>query len=427
MSGILNFCRTFREDLVVSSSAPSPEIDLSWQMREREARLLASLVRTSRLTVLYGETDLGRTELLTGGVVPLLRRRESDVVGRTTRESCVVIPFPDRRSRLGGRFSVRPAELVVYFDAWSEQPLTGLRHCILGAAAARSVANETPGLCLSDMLEALGKQKDLQFLIVLDRFEELIALDASVTDRFIDEFCEAVNRSGLCANFLLSLSEDSRPRLEGLRQRIQGFDDFSVRLMRWNGVVEQPPVSHDVAPTVSLNTTPESVVPVLIRATPALPAAESKVPLPPADRSRAVERAARARARLDCAAAGPHVPIETRAVYAFIESTLAETAKSSRLDPWKNVGHAGTVSAPVPPQTAKRNKEGFATPDGAVEPVLALPARDALMRGTSTLHAGESAPEYGAAAMVVPASASFVGVSLQSAMSWIERRIRPKP
>ena len=384
----------------MTSSDASPEIDLSWQMREREARLLAALMRTSRLTVLYGETGPGRTALLTDGVVPLLRRRESDAVGDTKRESRVVISFPDRRSRLGGRFSAHLAELLVFFDAWSEQPLAGLRNCILDAASMRACADETSGSSLADMLATLGKRNDLQFLVVLDRFEELIALDAAVTERFVDEFCEAVNRVGLCANFLLSLSEDSRPRLEGLRQRIQGFDDFSVRLLRWNSVVEQAPRSPDVAPV--------STGPVLTSRT-----VESKVALHAPERSRSGEKAARARAKLVRVPASPHMPIETKAVYAFIESTLTETARSSRLDPWQDVLHAGPI-----PVTGPLQGQAVVAPNALEVPI----------RVASRVLAHRLAPENGEATSSAPAleSASAAGMSLQSALSWLERRIRPK-
>ena len=402
----------------MTNSDASPEIDLSWQMREREARLLAALMRTSRLTVLYGETGPGRTALLTDGVRPLLRRRESDAVGEKARESRVVISFPDRRSRLGGRFSAHLAELVVFFDAWSEQPLAGLRNCILDAASMCAFADETSESSLADMLATLGKREDWQFLIVLDRFEEFIALDTTAAERFVDEFCEAVNQVGLCANFLLSLSEDSRPRLEGLRQRIQGFDDSSVRLLRWNSVVEQTPRSPDVvldlALPVSLNTAPEPKMgPVLPGSALASRTAELKVTLPAAGRSRSGEKAARARAKLARVAAGPHVPIETKAVYAFIESTLTETARSSRLDPWQDVPHAGPVPVTGPLQG---------------QPVVAPVAGDAQMRVASRVHARQLAPENGEATSSAPAleSTSVAATSLQSALNWLERRIRLK-
>ena len=424
----------------MSISAPSPEIDLSWQMREREARLLAELMRSSRLTVLYGETGPGRTALLTGGVVPLLRRRETDAVGQTTRESRVVIPFPDRRSRVGGRFPARLAELVVFFDAWSEQPLAGLRSCILNTASARTLVDETSGFGLADMLAALGQRKNLQFLIVLDRFEQLIALDAAVREHFINEFCEAVNRVGLCANFLLSLSEDAKPRLDSLRRRIQGFDDFSVRLLRWNSVVEQAPVLSDVAPTVSLSKAPEHMVPVLKGAALASGTSEPKVALLAFDRGRSGEKSARrARAKLARAAAGPHVPIETKAVYAFIESTLTETAKSSRFDPWQNVPHASTVSATSALEMTTLDEGELANSDGAGQVVTAPPVREAQWRGASTAlvrqpanGSGESIAGAGASASAsasadMSASASFARVSLQSALKWLGRRIRPKP
>jgi len=407
----------------VTSSAPSPEIDLSWQMREREARLLAELMRTSRLTVLYGETGPGRTALLTDGVVPLLRRRESDTVGKTPREARVVIPFPDRRSRQSGRHSARLAELVVFCDTWSGEPLSGLRKCILEATPTRAAAIELSGAGLADMLDALGKRHDLQFLIVLDRFEELVGLDVAINDPFIHEFCEAVNRVGLCANFLLSLSDDAKPRLEGLRRRIQGFDDFSVRLLRWNSVVEHPPVLDNVKLVDAANTSPERAVPRLQDEVQILRKAESKVTLPAADRSRSSDKAARARAKLARAAAGPRVPIETSAVYAFIESTLTETAKSSQFDPWQSPAPPETTETTVPHGPEVIEGE-FANFGGASQASAGAPGKEAPLQGAGVSAAPHPAPAHDDAES---ASASFAGGSFQAALKWLERHILPKP
>lgn len=407
----------------MTSGAPSPEIDLSWQMREGEARLLAELMRTSRLTVLYGETGPGRTALLTGGVVPLLRRRETDTAGKTPREARVVIPFPDRRTRQSGRLPSRMAELVVFFDTWSDEPSSDLRRCILEASPTRAAADATCGIGLADMLESLGKRQDLQFLIVLDRFEELVAQDATVNGRFIDEFCEAVNRVGLCANFLLSLSEAAKPRLDGLRRQIQGFDDFSVRLLRWNSVVDQTPISDGLAAAVDLRTASERAAHVANTAVATPLHAEPKVASPVADRPRVPrdKAAARAHAKTIRAAALPHVPIETSAVYAFIESILTQTAKSGRSDTWQNAatGDAPEPSAPGGSKVTDGRSRNFDDPGhagnqaSAREKPLGVVIASKLRRPT---HGHDDA---------AGTSAPFAN-SLHSALRWLERQIRPK-
>ena len=312
----------------MTHSAASFEIDLSWRMREREAQLLAGLLRSSRLTVLYGEPGYSRSELLSEGVLPLLRRRTTDTAGQAVRESRVVIPFSDRRAQRAGASSPRVAERVVVFGDWGTAPLDALRRTIFAGLPSDLVA-ELEGVRLADALEVVCERLEAQLLILLDGFEQFwnLALGEGESARFVDELTEAVNRRSLRVNFLLSVSEECEARLGELRHRIPGFDDSTLRLLRWQSVVKQIPVLRDVA-----------LPPV-----PAIAAAERTISESPPAQPSLQERAMHVAAAIPTTApaptrarssrnATPPAPIKAENVYAFIESTLSKTA--SAFEPW---------------------------------------------------------------------------------------------
>ena len=309
-------------------------------MREHEARLLAELLRTSRLTVLSGETAGVRTGLLTGEVIPLLQRRARDVADGTALEMRVVIPFPDRRGRTFGRASQRTAELVVYFDAWSALPLDALRASINAATPADAFTG-VPDARLADALTAVGRYLDVQILIVLDRFDEFLngVLDASAVEQFTDEVSEAINRTDLRANFLLSLTDEAAPRLDGLRRRIPGFDDFSLRLRRGQSQDDRAPHRDSAVPqqpVPSLKGLASESISML---------AYQRSTLSVADQSKYHRNASKVNVKAARAAVSPRVPIQTEEVYAFIELSLAEIARPTHCDPEEAIQPVDMASA----------------------------------------------------------------------------------
>ena len=329
------------DPIAVTNNVPSPEFDLARQMREHEARLLADLLRTSRLTVLSGETAGVRTGLLTGEVIPLLQRRARDVPDGTAREIRVVIPFPDRRGRAFGRASQRAAELVVYFDVWSASPLDALRTSINAATPADAFTG-APDARLADALTAVGRHLDVQILIVLDRFDEFLngALNASAVEQFTDEVSEAINRTDLRANFLLSLTDEAAPRLDGLRRRIPGFDDFSLRLRRGQSQDDRAPHRDSAVPqqpVPSLKGLASESISML---------AYQRSTLSVADQSQYHRNASKVNVKAARAAVStPRVPIRTEEVYAFIELSLAEIARPTHCDPEEAIQPVDMASA----------------------------------------------------------------------------------
>ena len=203
------------------------------QAHDQEARLLVELLRTSRLALLFGPAGSDKTALLQHDLMPLMRRRAVDQpASDLVRETGVVVPFQDRRSRDAIRASKRRREIIVYFDDWTEAPLAALQARIHQAAAVPLPAATTPRTSLGDTLSALSGLLNATVIILLDRFEQLLngAPDRPGVTEFTDDLVGAVNEPGLSANFLIALDEAARPKLTTLRKRIPGFDDFSLKL-----------------------------------------------------------------------------------------------------------------------------------------------------------------------------------------------------
>ena len=163
--------------------------------RERETTVICANLMASRLTVLYGETGVGKSSVLCAGVAQELRRRAG-------------------------------AHAVVLFDNWKDDPAAGLNAAVseaVGVPATRSLA---------DTLEAGAAQLGGDVFVVLDGFEEyfLYHEDEEGAGTFLEEFPEAIRRPGLRASFVVALREDSLARLDRFKASIPGLFGNYLRL-----------------------------------------------------------------------------------------------------------------------------------------------------------------------------------------------------
>jgi TRAP-type uncharacterized transport system substrate-binding protein len=214
----------------VTTTAPFPGNDLGWHERDREAHLLAGLLRMSRLTLLYGEPGSGKTTLLRSGVMPLLRRRGIDRLVDRPKQARVVVPFPDRRAHSRATGSV--AEVAFYFDAWQGPPLPALRARIAQILSATGAKFSAPGLSLIDTISLGTASLGARFLFIFDRFEEYLSAPphGEGVAEFADEFVRAVSHPSLPANFLVSMRDEAEPTMTRFRSRISGYEDACLRL-----------------------------------------------------------------------------------------------------------------------------------------------------------------------------------------------------
>jgi WD40 repeat protein len=163
--------------------------------REREREIIAANLMASRLTVLYGETGVGKSSVLRAAVVRHLRA------------------LPE------------PLEVLV-FDEWQDDPAAALR-----AQLAQAVGAE-PADSLADTLELCAALAGGEVFVVLDGLEEYFLYHGAKgeADSFLDDFSEAVARPGLRASFLLSVREDALAKLDRFKGRIPNVLGNYLRL-----------------------------------------------------------------------------------------------------------------------------------------------------------------------------------------------------
>lgn len=340
-------------------TATSPDLEPPWQTHAGEARLLVELLRSSRLALLFCETGTDPTSFLRSTLMPLLGRRDADRVAPAAAPNTgVVAPFPDRRKRPAGPPPTPPArEFVVHFDAWDGDPLPALVARIHQVANTCEAERSASWQRLGDTLEALSSRLDARFIILFDRFEEFLraAPDHAGRAQFISEWAEVVQRTQLPVSFLMALDDDAQPLLSGLRSRVAGFDDFSLKLRR---PAAASPTSGSATPPSSRATGAIDGPPVLTEAVAEcdLAATAGTPPARPAERPPKVKRPV-----------PPRSEVKTEDVYALIESTLSRTVTQIPDDPFPD-----DEPAPEPePPAAQRP----APMDVAVASVVAPPRR----------------------------------------------------
>ncbi len=328
----------------------------------QEARLLVALLRSSRLALLFGEPGADKSAFLQSSLLPLLQRRVGDqTTALRPRESGVVVPFPDRRSR--NSTARRKREVVVLFDDWSATPLRELTARLQLAARPTEAATRAAPDRLIDCIRGLGERSDIQFIVLLDRFEEFLRLPAQRegVGEFVDEFVEALNAPQLPASFLLSLNEDARPALASLSRRVQGFDDFSLKL---------PGAPAVEPPTIPATTEGMSAMPTPATGQGASPSQSSQpkaAPIKPPKPLRA--------------------QIKTQDVYALIEDTLTRTSSDNDCEPFQGSQPGSlapdVVTRPPAPRLRKARQAVSATGQKEVKPEPASVSAGAARRRRS--------------------------------------------
>lgn len=171
--------------------------------RERDSEIIASNLYAAPLTVLYGESGVGKSSVLLAGVVPLLRQT--------------------------------PNVAVVVFRRWQDaQFLSMLKAEVLRAVRETTAkeANIDTGLPLDEFLIACNRILRGPVFFLFDQFEEFFLYHAPTqsAEGFDAEWARAVNRQDVDANFLISLREDSLSRMDRFRGRIPKLLSNMLRL-----------------------------------------------------------------------------------------------------------------------------------------------------------------------------------------------------
>ncbi|HEY1515221.1 MAG TPA: WD40 repeat domain-containing protein [Solirubrobacteraceae bacterium] len=183
-------------------TAESPYVGLSYFTeaesdffvgRDSERQIIVANLRSSRLTLLYAGSGVGKSSLIRAGVAARLSEFEKRSLEE--RGSAGYIP--------------------VVFSSWRDDPvedLIGEIEAALGAYAVNGAgAIGLPRGSLAEAMEAATAAVDATLLIILDQFEEyfLYRLREAHGGAFADELARCISRRDLRANFLIAVREDA--------------------------------------------------------------------------------------------------------------------------------------------------------------------------------------------------------------------------
>ena len=169
--------------------------------REREREIIVANLLASRLTVLYGESGVGKSSVLCAGVARDLR----------------ALPEP---------------MTVVVFADWRDDPARALESRIAEATGAEAQGR------LADTLELGAGLAGGEVFVILDGLEEESLYHGPDVGpgSFLDEFSEAATRPGIRASFLLAVREDSLAKLDRFKSRVPNVFGNYLRLERLDRV-----------------------------------------------------------------------------------------------------------------------------------------------------------------------------------------------
>jgi WD40 repeat protein len=176
--------------------------------RRAERRLIAQNLLAHRLTLVYGDSGVGKTSVLSAGVV-------ADLEGVAVANVA----------------TGRPAELLpVVVREWSGDPMQEISRRLAAAGAALDQPEPSSDSTLSSLLEAWSAAVDGTVLLILDQFEELLLYHGGERDGFASELARAISDPQLDASFLISIREDALARLDRFKGRVRGLFDNLLRL-----------------------------------------------------------------------------------------------------------------------------------------------------------------------------------------------------
>jgi WD40 repeat protein len=178
--------------------------------------IITDNLKAYRLTLLYGESGVGKSSVLRAGVAHHLRLRAEQ-----------------NREEDG-----TPDLAVAVLSSWRVDPLGSLL-AALRQAAADALGEEQPEppanapRDLEATLEECADRVAGRLFVILDQFEEFFlyhAADEASANEFADAFARAVGRRDIRASFLISIREDALAKLDRFKGRIPNLFDNYLRI-----------------------------------------------------------------------------------------------------------------------------------------------------------------------------------------------------
>jgi WD40 repeat protein len=193
---------------------PYTEDDAAWFFgREHEQTIITANLRGSRLTLLYGASGVGKSSLLSAGIVPKLR-----ALVRANRE----LPVTTARGLLAPE---RVPLAAVVFKEWRDPPLSPFMETVHAAVAEATGDQDLERWALGQpVLDSLHTwaQRVRTVLVIFDQFEEYFLYHRGERGpgTFAGEFPSIINEPDLRVNILISLREDAWSQLDRFKGTI---------------------------------------------------------------------------------------------------------------------------------------------------------------------------------------------------------------
>jgi len=171
--------------------------------REAEQGIIRDNLIASRLTILYGQSGVGKSSVLRAGVVPTFMGMAEEA-----------------------RADDEPPEFVcVIFNSWSGDPIVGLKDAIRIAfqetfTLDRAIEEEAQPL--SEYCRAVTVKFKVTLAIILDQFDEYFLYHPYERGpgTFFSEFPLLVNDPTARVNFLISIRDDSLSALDRFKGHV---------------------------------------------------------------------------------------------------------------------------------------------------------------------------------------------------------------
>ncbi len=196
---------------------------LSFFGRQEQQKIIKMNLKNSPLTLLFGESGVGKSSVLRAGVVHSLREEMKRNLAEYGTPRFAVAMFPPLEGDL----------------TWQDDPLIGILKQVEADIHNSGLDVQTPaaGLTFAETLLVWtrrigGKGRVGELFIILDQFEEyfLYHPEEDGESTFAVEFPRAVNRPNLRVNFLISIRSDSLAQLDRFKGRIPGLFDNLLRV-----------------------------------------------------------------------------------------------------------------------------------------------------------------------------------------------------
>jgi CHASE2 domain-containing sensor protein len=207
---------------------PYSSEDADWFFgREAWCEIVIDNLHAYRVSVLYGESGVGKSSLLEAAVLPRLQEEARTGLAAARQPDCLAVSFSD----------------------WSlDDPLTALKDAISTAGAERvpGLADTPPQGSLREVLASWSQRTDGVVYVVLDQLEEFFLYHSTdmVGLSFEEEFADSISRSDVAANFLLSIREDALAKLDRLQARFPGLLDNLLRLEHLDHQAAREAIEH---------------------------------------------------------------------------------------------------------------------------------------------------------------------------------------